>query len=260
MTTQTQTSLDFFKTFYRVTNDDGRLNSLAVAQCAALDTYYTELSYNDNILTARRVADGTIETLSPIRLLGLVSNAGAKIPAFESQFWKAGAVNNKFKPLDGTKPSEVSTTPLIGHYLTAEAFERQSYIELLDLVELVTVIKSLRDTDTKAAIFARLQDAISLPSDRQAAIDEAYRKEAGVQAAMLALTPYLEALKASSDKSLTGCVRLDLDPDATQALQTLTNKDNGMYPLTSINVQPARMDGFIQVSPARYFLTLSIKD
>lgn len=80
------------------------------------------------------------------------------------------------------------------------------------------------------------------------------------QVAILALTPYLEALKASSDKSLTGCVRLDMSIEDMQALQALTNKDTGMYPLTSIKVQPAKMDGFIQVSPARYFLTLAIKE
>lgn len=154
------------------------------------------------------------------------------------------------------------TKPVIlpGHYMSARTFWENSIIEHVDLLTVVNTIMSFKETDTKASILARLHDVITLPADRQAAIDEAYRKEAGVQAGMLALQPYLEALKASSDKSLTGCVRLDLSSEDTQALQDLTNKDSGLYPLTNINVQPAKMDGFIQVSPARYFLTLAIKD
>lgn len=164
---------------------------------------------------------------------------------------------------DTAKAGITGVTKLVilpGHYMSAQTFWENSIIEHVDLLTVVNVIMGFKDTDTKANILSALRDAIALPTDRQAAIDEAYRKEAGVQAAMSALAPYLEALKASSDKSLTGCVRLDLSPEDTQALQDLTNKDSGLYPLTNINVQPAKMDGFIQVSPARYFLTLAIKD
>jgi hypothetical protein len=261
MNTQTQkpSSLSFVADHFRVTNDDGTGNILSAKHCAALDNYYVDFNMTDNILTATNISTQPVETFNPLRLLLSIPPAGDKIPAFESSHWQAGGVSIKFKSLSDTSPGLAQTKPLPGHYLTAQAFETASITEFVDTLSLVKLIQSLKDTDTKANILKALHEAIALPSERQAAIDEAYLREFAVNTARIELESYLHPISIVSDKSLTGCVRLDLTPEQTTELQALTAKDTGAYPVINITAQPAKMDGFIVVSPARYFITVEIK-
>lgn len=154
---------------------------------------------------------------------------------------------------DDKKPAP---KPLVGHYKTADEFEEDSIVEFVNVLDVYKSLTVLSDKHTKTELLAAIANAFALPEERSLAIAEAHRKESALQYCLTELAVYMDNIKASSDKTISGRVKAGLSKEEAATFNRLLSES---YTLDSISQIPAKLEGILEVEPAYTMVFLTIK-